>query len=1124
MKKKIYLLAIICIVCFVCACTPKLKQYTAIFDTDGGSAVAAQTVNEGECVSSPANPEKEGYRFVNWHLNDQVYDFSSAVTSDITIKAKWIKQVKITFNSNGGSAVSEQVIDKGLNAQKPQNPTNGEYLFDGWYLGENKFDFSTNIEEDITLTAKWKTASLTVTYNYANGTTETKEQSGGTLFENKTPATTLVFDGWYTADGVLYNSESVVDASIEVYENSYMQGLLFEEGAVIGYEGESLKVIIPAYHGGFKVESIKTDAFEGAEITEVTFGANLITVEEYAFRSCHSLKSVNFGNSVQTLGEGAFFDCPAIEKLDIPNSVKEIGYGAFAQKLYLYDIGEGRQAVMPDECALEEISLPFVGASAYYTDTSYLSYLFGCSNYALNTFHADGIAITMGGEDITVHLYTAIPTSLKKVTVRNSEVVPDNAFYGCVYLESIVFDSENLTVIGESSFETCINANIEGIENVEIIGDRAFFGSSLKEANFPNLITIGELSFANTLIEEFVASEFLMEIGMGAFANTLISEIVIPESVQVIDDMAFYNCENLTKIYFESETPCDLGEALFTILEDDDQLYYSDVVIYVPNGDGENKPYEEYRKHLYMRDYASGIFPVSFENQTGYIVEGDLLLGYVSEEDEDYDHVIVPVGVKKIADFAFYNLAGLKSVSMPEGFEVIGKYVFYNCTSIKNLYIPSTLKEIDDYAFAGFFVGNYISRIYFPEGFKRIGEGAFLSSFNLKIVDIPSTIEYIGYLAFGMSNSLERFYIRATTPPAVGVYENGIEDPDYSIFSVVNSAKTVIYVPSGKATSGENAGKSYADIYKNSLGFKDFASYVKATPNGAEVGHYGDGELFIDLDGSDTAVIYTVKKLDTPDEATSSRYGYEKEYGSYVITGNILKMSFESYGEITAIYSNRTINIGDLNGKAYTLKEPKKYYDEYNWTTFVMYERADGEGKGLFDMYGYFLTPFDWSIEGNIFKITIDGNNVAPENSAYHGAVQYSGSYNKSTDTLSVAFMMNDYDQIMEFSASSILTVYATAKEEKFYGTYKAFADNNPEYAMYTLVSYGNGQVDIYIGEAAYLGFSYTVEGNVVSIDYYGMIMTLVIDANGNMSGSFLGIESNFVYEDQLLPSTEMPY
>ena len=36
--------------------------------------------------------------------------------------------------------------------------------------------------------------------------------------------------------------------------------------------------------------------------------------------------------------------------------------------------------------------------------------------------------------------------------------------------------------------------------------------------------------------------------------------------------------------------------------------------------------------------------------------------------------------------------------------------------------------------------------------------------------------------------------------------------------------------------------------------------------------------------------------------------------------------------------------------------------------------------------------------------------------------------------------------------------------------------------------------------------------------------MTLVIDANGNISGSFLGIESNFVYEDQLLPSTEMPY
>ena len=63
--------------------------YTVTFDTDGGSAVAAQTVKAGETATKPTNPTKGGYDFVEWQLNGVAYDFSTKVNADITLKAVW---------------------------------------------------------------------------------------------------------------------------------------------------------------------------------------------------------------------------------------------------------------------------------------------------------------------------------------------------------------------------------------------------------------------------------------------------------------------------------------------------------------------------------------------------------------------------------------------------------------------------------------------------------------------------------------------------------------------------------------------------------------------------------------------------------------------------------------------------------------------------------------------------------------------------------------------------------------------------------------------------------------------------------------------------------------------------
>jgi uncharacterized repeat protein (TIGR02543 family) len=67
----------------------KVKEYTVIFNTDGGSSIAKQVVKENKLVTKPSDPTKNKYKFVGWYLNDAAYDFSSKVTKDITLKAKW---------------------------------------------------------------------------------------------------------------------------------------------------------------------------------------------------------------------------------------------------------------------------------------------------------------------------------------------------------------------------------------------------------------------------------------------------------------------------------------------------------------------------------------------------------------------------------------------------------------------------------------------------------------------------------------------------------------------------------------------------------------------------------------------------------------------------------------------------------------------------------------------------------------------------------------------------------------------------------------------------------------------------------------------------------------------------
>lgn len=184
------------------------EEYTVTFNAYGGFPTPdEQHVKSGEKAVLPDDPTLKGYTFAFWYLGDDeenatAYDFDTPVTGDITLTAKWnINKYTVTFNSYGGTPVPPaQEVEYGLTATEPATaPTKTGYTFDGWYLGDEKYDFSDAVEQNITLYANWEKNIYTVTYTDG---VDGEEVFADQVYENllsgiDTPA----FNGTPTRDG-----------------------------------------------------------------------------------------------------------------------------------------------------------------------------------------------------------------------------------------------------------------------------------------------------------------------------------------------------------------------------------------------------------------------------------------------------------------------------------------------------------------------------------------------------------------------------------------------------------------------------------------------------------------------------------------------------------------------------------------------------------------------------------------------------------------------------------------------------------------------------------------------------------------------------------------------------------
>lgn len=151
----------------------------------------------------PSNLEANAYEFAGWYTTPGCYDGSEVnwdtdtmPAGDLILYAKWAPKTHTvrTFLTEEAMKAATAPIDTWENVphrstiEKPQNPTNGQYSFVGWFYQENgvekAYDFSMAVTKDMDLYAKWISNTLvqyTIHYQLEDGTTIAPDTTGSAL-------------------------------------------------------------------------------------------------------------------------------------------------------------------------------------------------------------------------------------------------------------------------------------------------------------------------------------------------------------------------------------------------------------------------------------------------------------------------------------------------------------------------------------------------------------------------------------------------------------------------------------------------------------------------------------------------------------------------------------------------------------------------------------------------------------------------------------------------------------------------------------------------------------------------------------------------------------------------------
>lgn len=279
------------------------------------------------------------------------------------------------------------------------------------------------------------------------------------------------------------------------------------------------------------------------------------------------------------------------------------------------------------------------------------------------------------------------------------------------------------------------------------------------------------------------------------FGLYTLTSVVIPDGIKIIDDYAFSHCESLTSVTI-SDSVTTIGNYAFESCK-------SLTSIIIPNGVttiGGNAFYNceglttvslgANVNDIYADDIVGTFrnctnlteFNVSSSNPYYMAEDGvlftenkDSLVFYPPGKKGAY---IIPVGVKTISDYAFFNCENLTSITFPSSITTIGYSAFRYCNKLTSLSIPARVKEISADAFANC---EGLTSVTIPDNVISLEGGAFMGCTGLIDVDIGTGVTALESFIFSDCTSLTQVNI-----------PNGVTTIEPYAFSGCNSLTKVI--------------------------------------------------------------------------------------------------------------------------------------------------------------------------------------------------------------------------------------------------------------------------------------------------------------------------------------------
>ena len=554
-------------------------------------------------------------------------------------------------------------------------PARTGYEFAGWYTDEactvafDLDDYSEFTGGVLNVYAKWTPVVYDIVYELNGGT-----YTGPDTYTYAEPVELGIpvrdgaeFMGWYFESdftgGVVTSIPSGKMGDVALYarwsDSDYLYNIEYGLSGttsltITSYDGIGKEVVVPAEIDGVPVVAIGDRAFEGRTVTSVTLPDGVVSIGNFAFNNCSSLKTVTMGEGIETIGDNVFDGCIVIEDIVIPEDNTQVKFEdgiLYAMREFTAKSGNRSQSVTT-----------LAAIDFFATDVKDVVIKAGA--VGANAFAAAKIdSLTAVDEDGNPYKSIWVGTNaFQNSTIRSICTVGnimERGFQNCNSLEEVVIESNSL-VISQYAFYNCQKLKSINIPaGVTEIPTYAFYGCALESIDLSgtNVSSIGNYAFGYsrnlaTITLPTTAIEFWRSPFQGCSA---LESIAIPDGSVIAASNMLQDCASLKEV--------SIGRN-----------------VHMTNTD-------------YMFSGCSSLEEVTLGHDFHSIGK------YMFQNCTSLKSVEILDGVTSINDGAFIRCSALESIVVPPSVTKIGKYAFQDCSALKTVLVYGDVNDMGNGVF-----------------------------------------------------------------------------------------------------------------------------------------------------------------------------------------------------------------------------------------------------------------------------------------------------------------------------------------------------------------------------------------------------------------------------------------